>query len=173
MGVEIERKFLVLNSDWRRAAGSPTRLRQGYLSQAGGVTVRVRCAGDLAFLTVKGPRDGLVRPEFEYPIPVRDAERMLARLAQSPPLQKVRHPVTVGGLTWEVDVFEGPHQGLVLAEIELEHPSQDIDVPAWIGEEVTADRRYRGSVLARSGFVPRRDRDRSDPAVLMDAASPA
>jgi len=173
MGVEIERKFLVLTNDWRGAAGPATRLRQGYLSQAGGVTARVRCAGDDAFLTVKGPRDGLARPEFEYPIPVRDAERMLSRLAQSAPLLKVRYPVTVRGLTWEVDVFEGPHQGLVLAEIELEHPSQEIDIPAWIGEEVTADRRYRGSALARSGFVPQRDRDRSDAAVLIEAASPA
>ncbi len=111
--------------------------------------MRVRCVGARGFLTVKGVRDGIARPEFEYEIPLEDAEAMLGTLCLETPLEKVRHDVTHGGLVWEVDVYEGVHAGLTLAEVELEAPDQAIALPDWVGEEVTHDLSYRSTALAR------------------------
>jgi adenylate cyclase len=153
MATEIERKFLVLHDGWRATAGRGRLFRQGYVARGGGATVRVRRIGERATLTVKGPRRGISRSEFEYEVPLEDAERMLRELCRHP-LQKVRYEVPYGGLTWEVDVFEGEHHGLVLAEIELARPDQHVALPPWIGAEVTHDPRYRGSALVRSGGWP-------------------
>jgi adenylate cyclase len=152
MPVEIERKFLVVGDAWRAGSGPGQRFCQGYLAAdaAGGATVRVRRAGPEAFLTVKGPGDGdggLARPEFEYPIPVEDAERMLASLCRRPLIEKTRHEVAHAGHLWHVDEFGGDNAGLVLAEVELDHPGQEVALPPWAGEEVTADPRYRNSAL--------------------------
>src|SRR3712207_607870 len=118
MPVEIERKFLVVGDGWKPLARSSQRLRQGYLSLGPGPTVRVRRAGPMAFITVKG--DGqIARPEFEYEVPVEDAEAMLAHLCHRPLIEKTRHEVWHSGLLWQLDVFEGDHDGLVLAEVEL------------------------------------------------------
>ena len=144
MPVEIERKFLVAKDSWR-GPGPGQRYCQGYLSK-GDVTVRVRPAGSRAFLTIKGSGDGIVRPEFEYEIPVEEAEEMF-KLCRRPLIEKTRYEVFHEGVLWEVDEFEGENAGLVLAEVELEHPSQPVGLPEWVGEEVTADQRYRNSQL--------------------------
>jgi adenylate cyclase len=144
MPVEIERKFLVAKDSWRGHARGQ-RYCQGYLSK-GDVTVRVRRAGPRAFLTIKGSGQGIVRPEFEYEIPVEEAEEMF-KLCRRPLIEKTRYEVLHEGVLWEVDEFEGDNTGLVLAEVELEHPGQPVALPDWVGEEVTADPRYRNSQL--------------------------
>jgi adenylate cyclase len=126
MPVEIERKFLVASDSWREHA-SGQRYCQGYLSK-GDVTVRVRRAGPRAFLTIKGSGDGIVRPEFEYEIPVEEAEEMI-KLCRRPLIEKTRYEVLHEGVLWEVDEFEGENTGLVLAEVELEHPDQLLALP--------------------------------------------
>ena len=148
MPVEIERKFLVVGDGWRHGVPGQ-RFCQGYLAgDDATATVRVRRAGAAAYLTVKGKGHGLVRPEFEYPIPVEDAEAMLRDLCRRPLIEKTRHEVAHAGHVWHVDVFGGENAGLVLAEVELDRPDERVALPAWVGEEVTADPRYRNSALA-------------------------
>jgi len=156
LSVEIERKFLIQNDSWRSGAQG-LLLRQGYLPTQGKVTVRVRLAGDRAYLTLKGPAQGLVRPEFEYPIPLADATTLLATLCQEPLIEKYRYRIPVGDLVWEVDEFLGANQGLVVAEIELTSPDQPIDLPTWVGEEVSDDPRYLNANLVRNPFTLWRD----------------
>jgi CYTH domain-containing protein len=145
MPLEIERKFLVLGDAWRSA---PHRyICQGYLNRDKGRTVRVRIAGEDAWLTIKGPSNGAVRAEFEYAVPVEDARQMLA-LCERPLIEKNRHLVQHQGHTWEVDEFLGDNAGLVVAEIELESEQEAFELPAWVGAEVTQDARYFNSNLA-------------------------
>jgi adenylate cyclase len=151
MAVEIERKFLVKSDDWRSNAGPGRRFCQGHVARAGEVSVRVRRAEDRAFITVKGGRDGIARPEFEYEIPVVDAEEMLADLCQRPLLEKTRYNVEHAGLVWEIDVFTSPADGLVIAEVELKQIDQPVPMPDWVGEEVTDDPRYRSTMIASDG----------------------
>jgi len=151
MGVEIERKYLVEGDSWRGQIVSATRIVQGYLAR-GDVTVRARIRGDRAYLTVKGRSQGIARSEFEYEIPVADAETMLAELADGPVVEKTRHLVEVGGHTWELDVFSGANEGLVMAEIELADADEQFDLPQWAGAEVSDDPRYYNVNLAREPF---------------------
>jgi adenylate cyclase len=151
MAKEIERKFLVIGDGWR--GGAPgTAMRQGYISSQKEHTVRVRLAGDRAFLTLKGVSKGATRDEFEYEIPVADAAAMLSRLCQGPLVEKTRYRVPIEGLIWEVDVFEGDNEGLVVAEVELEREDQVVVVPPWAGAEVTQDARYYNANLAVRPF---------------------
>ncbi|MGD2112771.1 MAG: CYTH domain-containing protein [Gammaproteobacteria bacterium] len=145
MGKEIERKFLVTGDGWR--AGTGTHYRQGYLSVAKERTVRVRIEGDAARLTIKGITENATRDEFEYPIPVPDARAMLDSLCLRPLIEKHRYRLEYHGLTWEIDEFLGDNAGLIVAEIELEHPQQPFDRPPWIGTEVTEDPRYYNANL--------------------------
>ena len=147
MGQEIERKFLVSDDGWRAAATSSTPMRQGYLASDENRTVRVRVAGDRAFVTIKGRAVGLVRPEFEYEIPAADAERILDTLCKRPLIEKVRYTLAAGPHTWEIDVFEGENAGLVVAEIELGSEEEAFEKPEWVGKEVTDDPRYFNSNL--------------------------
>ena len=149
MAIEIERKFLVTGTDWRTA--EPLRIAQGYLNRDKQRTVRVRIAGAQAFLTVKGVSTGSSRLEFEYGIPVPDAESLLG-LCDGPLIEKWRHRVTHAGLLWEVDEFLGENAGLVVAEVELSSEAQVITLPAWVGAEVTHDSRYFNSNLASQPF---------------------
>jgi len=153
VGVEIERKFLVLRGAWPGAASidTSTRLQQGYLSRERGRSVRVRRAGERAFLTIKGAAEGLARPEFEYEIPLADAGPLLALCAR-PLIDKVRHVVHHEGHTWEVDEFAGANAGLLVAEIELETEGESFARPPWLGEEVTHDPRYLNSNLVLHPF---------------------
>lgn len=151
MGREIERKFLVKDGSWRAEAdGEGTRIRQGYLETGGGATVRVRLAGGVGFLTVKGPTRGIVRTEYEYRIPAGDAEEMLDGLCGGRVVEKTRWrvPAGDGGLVWEVDVYEGRNAPLVTAEIELSEEETVLARPGWLGEEVSGEARYRNSELA-------------------------
>ena len=148
MGIEIERKFLV--SDRSVVVGlAGTEMRQGYLSVDPERTTRVRIAGRRAFVTIKGvPSDsGASRAEYEYEIPVGDAAEMLDRLALRPLVEKTRYRLPVGRLTWEIDVFEGDNEGLVVAEIELPTEAMGVVLPDWIGDEVTGDPRYYNASL--------------------------
>ncbi len=158
MAVEVEHKFLVADDAWRRDATASTRIVQGYLAHEGRTTVRVRITGDRAFLTVKGESRGTSRSEFEYPVPVSDAEQMLAELAVGPVIDKVRHEVPVGDHIWEVDVFAGDNAPLVLAEVELAAPGEDFVRPAWAGREVSEDPRYFNVNLAREPYSRWSDR---------------
>jgi adenylate cyclase len=150
MGTEIERKFLV--TDPSVVAGvAGTALRQGYLSRVPERSVRVRRSGDRAWVTVKGISVGPTRSEWEWEIPTRDADGMLA-ICDGPILEKTRHLVEHDGRTWEIDVFGGENAGLVMAEIELESEDAVVGMPAWAGREVTDDPRYYNSALAVSPF---------------------
>lgn len=149
MATEIERKFLVVGAAWRDAASPGETYRQGYLAATPRRTVRVRREARHATLTVKGPRRGIVRDEFTYDIPVADADQMLSRLCAGRLLTKTRHLVEYAGLIWHVDVYAGEAAGLILAEIELDRPDQPVALPPWVGAEVTHERRYRNSDIAR------------------------
>ncbi len=151
MGTEIERKFLVRGDGWREGA-TATPIRQGYLHATKAISIRVRRAGGQAYLTVKGTQVGATRAEYEYGIPVDDAEAMLDALCRRPLIEKVRHIVVHRGLTWEVDVFEGENAGLIVAEVELDSEDQDVALPDWIGPEVTHDPRYLNVNLAKNPY---------------------
>lgn len=152
MGIEIERKFLVTGDAWRVQAASQTRFSQGYLCRDPARTVRVRIAGEQAFLTIKGATHGATRAEFEYAVPLADAQALLA-LCDGPVVEKIRHLCPHEGMTWEVDEFLGANAGLVVAEIELESEGQPFAHPAWLGDEVTGDGRYVNANLAVRPFT--------------------
>ncbi len=151
MGVEIERKFLVRGDDWRDL-GQAILLRQGYLSSDPERVVRVRTEGEKAMLTIKGKNFGASRGEWEYPIPMADAQYMLDHLCQRPIIEKYRARIPYQGMTWEVDEFLGENAGLLVAEIELTAQDQAFAKPDWIGEEVTQDARYYNANLVRHPF---------------------
>jgi adenylate cyclase len=150
MGVEIERKFLLAGDGWR-ALGQPVLLRQGYLSSDPARVVRVRVEGDQAYMTIKGKSVGATRGEWEYPIPLADANELLA-LCEQPIVEKFRRKIEFAGKVWEVDEFLGANQGLVVAEIELVSEDQPFDKPDWIGDDVTHDARYFNSSLVRNPY---------------------
>lgn len=146
MATEIERRFLVNRDDWRRL-GTPRVYRQGYLSVDPDRTVRVRVVGDQAWMTLKARITATSRHEFEYPIPLADAQTILDVMC---PMQvtKERTRIALGGHLWEVDEFFGANAGLVLAEIELPSETTPFELPDWLGDEVTADGRYTNAYLA-------------------------
>ena len=152
MAIEIERKFLVRDDTWRAQVESASHIAQGYLVTEPGITVRVRRRGDQGFLTIKGAAQGIGRSEFEYEIPLSDAQAMLRDLCVQPPLEKVRHLIPFAGHLWELDVFEGANAGLVMAEIELTAEDEPFDLPDWAGDEVTGDPRYFNAYLAHHPF---------------------
>ena len=145
MAEEIERKFLVRGEAWRAGAVGSV-FRQGYLSTVTERTVRVRVVGEHGYLTVKGITVGATRAEFEYDIPVDEAEALL-RLCEQPIIEKTRHTVEYRGLHWEIDEFEGANQGLIVAEVELADADASFARPDWVGDEVTDDPRYFNSNL--------------------------
>lgn len=151
MGKEIERKFLVIGEGWRADAVA-FEIRQGYLANAPDLAVRVRTCGDRAYLTVKSGKRGLTRAEYEYEIPVADAEEMLDGLCARPLIEKTRHRLEYGGRTWVVDVFAGDNAGLRLAEVEFDDEGDTIDLPEWVGEEVSDDPRYLNANLVSAPF---------------------
>lgn len=151
MAIEIERKFLVSGDAWKRATVG-VLYRQGYLSTDKARTVRVRIAGERAFITIKGMASGIARPEFEYEIPPDDAAAMLDGLCLKPLIEKRRYTLECKGMRWEVDEFLGENLGLVVAEVELDSADQAIEKPEWIGLEVTDDARYFNSSLISHPF---------------------
>lgn len=151
MGLEIERKFLVVGEGWRQPAERQTRFVQGYLNRDPARTVRVRLAGERGFLTIKGATRGATRAEFEYEVPAAEARELLA-MSDGPVVDKIRHLCEHEGDVWEVDEFLGANAGLVVAEIELQSEAQAFARPAWLGEEVTGDARYVNANLAVKPF---------------------
>jgi CYTH domain-containing protein len=146
---EIERKFLVIGDEWRTGSQG-VFYRQGYLGagERAVCTVRVRVAGERAWLTIKGRADHGARDEYEYPIPVADAGEMLARLCPGGRVEKIRHRVPHAGREWEVDEFIGENAPLVVAEVELDSVDAEVSLPPWVGREVTEDPRYTNAALA-------------------------
>lgn len=148
---EIERKFLVRTNAWS-PGGLGNRLTQGYLARGSGCTVRVRISDDReAWLTLKGRSEGISRLEFEYQIPIADARELLA-LCDGPPIEKTRFRIDFGGTLWEVDVFHGANEGLVVAEVELDDETDDPPLPPWVGREVSRESRYFNSRLATAPY---------------------
>jgi CYTH domain-containing protein len=151
MAREIERKFLVNTDAW--APSRPgVRLTQGYLSSAKDRIVRVRREGSTATLTIKGPTTGVTRSEFEYTIPLEDAAEMLATLCEQPLIDKDRHDEEFAGRIWQIDVFHGDNEGLVVAEVELPAENVPLVLPPWAGAEVSDDPRYFNSNLLAHPF---------------------
>jgi adenylate cyclase len=149
---EIERKFLVSNDAWRVAADHGRRLRQAYIAETDHAVIRVRTEDDArGVLTIKSAGSGLSRAEYEYSLPLRDA-RELFQLRQGSVVEKMRFTVPHAGRVWEVDVYSGDNEGLVIAEVELESEADLVEQPDWAGHEVTGDPRYYAARLARSPF---------------------
>jgi adenylate cyclase len=150
MAFEIERKFLVDTNKWT-PVGQGTRLVQAYLGLDPLPIVRIRIAGEKAFLTIKGSSKTISRPEFEYEVPIDDAREML-KLAISEPVEKTRYKVWHEGFLFEVDIFSGKNEGLVMAEIELESENQEFPQPDWLLHEVSGDGRFYNSYLSMRPF---------------------
>lgn len=152
MPVEIERRFLVANAEWKSSAEASSQIRQAYLAATVEASVRVRIKDSVsAFLTIKSAKAEIERAEFEYAIPIADAEHLITlRLGKL--IEKQRFILTAGSTRWEIDVFEGELQGLVIAEIELDDKDRPIDRPLWLGREVTTDIRYSNASLAMKGL---------------------
>ena len=151
MATEIERKFLVTDDSWRD--GTPgVRISQGYLARDNDRTVRIRTGGEKAWITIKGRSEGISRLEFEYEIPLAEAGELL-ELCLPSLIDKTRYEVPHAGQVWEVDVFHGENDGLVVAELEMEHEDVSFEPPPWLGEEVSADPRYSNSRLAMTPYA--------------------
>ena len=153
MAKEIERKFLVLDDSFKHEAFAKSRIRQGYISSERGRTVRIRIRDDQGFITIKGPSvdGGLSRSEFEYEIPIGDAQELML-LCQPGQIDKTRWLVKSGDHTFEVDEFHGDNEGLVMAEVELKSENEEPVMPPFIGKEVTGDRCYYNSMLSRNPY---------------------
>ena len=152
MAYEIERKFLVRDGSWGALAGRPAPIRQAYLARNGSMSLRVRIKDErTATLTVKSAGAEIRRLEFEYEIPLADANALFD-LREGGIVAKLRHKLPWQGLVWEIDVFQGENQGLVIAEIELPHEDTLFEKPPWLGQEITADPRYSNAGLATTPF---------------------
>lgn len=151
MAHEIERKFLIKNEEWRKLTRG-ILYRQGYLSTIPERTVRVRVVGENGYLTVKGLTKGLTRVEFEYEIPLLDANQMLDQLCERPIIEKLRHKLDFAGFTWEIDEYLGENQGLIIAEVELDDEKDYLELPSWVGEEVSDDPKYFNASLVTNPF---------------------
>lgn len=153
---EIERKYLVTGDGWRQQAVRSERFAQGYLNNAANpenrCSIRVRIEGDRARLNIKSMEIGLSRDEYEYDIPLADAEKMLATLVIGPVVEKVRHWVPFGGFMWELDEFLGDNAGLVVAEAELPDEATQPPLPDWVGREVTDELRFYNVSLAQRPY---------------------
>jgi len=147
---EIERKFLVDSSKLPPLPAGYI-IKQGYIPTQD-ITVRVRIRNDQAFLTLKGKTTGLSRSEFEYPIPLEDARQILHELCSHPLIEKTRYVIAFGAHKWELDIFEGENKGLIVAEIELEHEEEEFELPDWVTEDVSYDRKYRNANLTVHPF---------------------
>ncbi|MFV2061669.1 MAG: CYTH domain-containing protein [Gammaproteobacteria bacterium] len=142
MALEIERKFLLKNDSWRDLCQKGKKYIQGYLTGSELASVRVRLEDDKAFLNIKSMTYDIVRTEYEYSIPNDDAVEMLEKLCTKPLISKMRYDVLINNKKWEIDVFEGDNEGLIVAEIELESENEKIELPDFIAEEVSDDSRY-------------------------------
>ncbi len=148
VALEIERRFLVRNDEWRRGADIGREICEGYLTGSSNSSVRIRIGADQPSITVEGAATGIIRQEFEYPVPATDAEQMIDQLCTGCMVRKCRYRLFFDLDLWEIDVYQGDNQGLVLAEIELRSAGQTILRPDWLGDEVSSDPRYFSVRLA-------------------------
>ncbi|MGF1620381.1 MAG: CYTH domain-containing protein [Rhodomicrobiaceae bacterium] len=152
MAIEIERRFLVVNSSWRESAEAPRQFRQAYLALTGQASIRIRIVEKAeAYMTIKSAQAEIERLEFEYSIPVEDAETLM-EMRSGNMIEKQRHIVSCGNARWEIDVFSGVLAGLVIAEIELPDRDMQFSRPDWLGAEITTDKRYSNASLAIHGL---------------------
>lgn len=147
---EIERKFLVAHDGWKSAVGKSARIRDGLVATTSGRKTRVRIIDDRATIAIKGEHKGLGRSEFEYSIPISDAEEILTTMCDDHVLEKVRHHVPHGGLVWEIDVYDGLLKGVTIAEVELDRPDRVVELPDWVGDEITGDLRYSKASMEKA-----------------------
>jgi len=152
MGIEIERKFLVRDSSWKSQSSHNVYYRQGYINDAKACSIRVRVAKDKAHLNIKSATLGIHRHEYEYEIPLDEANEMLNSFSLGAVIEKTRFFVEHTGHTWEVDVFAGDNEGLVVAEIELSAEDEAFDLPSWAGDEVSDDPRYYNVCLVKHPY---------------------
>jgi len=152
MAIEIERKFLLCSDEWRSQVSKKSVMRQGYLSTNKEASVRIRLVENIAQINVKSATLGMLRSEYEYEIPAHDAQEMLDNLCEKPLIEKTRHYVIFAGHEWEIDVFTGDNAGLVVAEVELNDIDEKINKPAWLGQEVTEEKRYYNVCLVRNPY---------------------
>ena len=152
MPIEIERKFLLVNNNWRELVKYSHRIRQGYMGEIGKASVRIRVQGDKANINIKSATLTMRRMEYEYEIPLHEAEEMLEQLCNQPQVDKTRYIVEQGKHKWEIDEFYGDNQGLVVAEIELSDEMEAFDKPEWLGKEVTQDPRYYNVNLIKQPY---------------------
>jgi len=152
MGVEIERKFLLANDNWRHLVTSTTLMRQGYIIGSDKASVRVRVSGEHANLNIKSAKLGIYRKEYELALDLNDANEMLDSLCQKPLIEKTRHFVPIANHLWEIDEFHGDNAGLIVAEIELTQVDESFDKPDWVGQEVSQDPRYYNVCLVKHPY---------------------
>ncbi len=152
MATEIERKFLLKDDSWYENADNGVPFRQGYLLGSEHASVRVRIEGESANINIKSATLGIHRQEYEYPIPLADAEELLDSLCEQPQIEKTRYHVKYGEHLWEVDVFEGDNAGLVVAEVELSDENEPFEMPPWAGQEVSHDTRYYNVCLVKHPY---------------------
>ena len=152
MATEIERKFLILNQDWQEHVGAEVHIAQGYLASNEFSSTRIRIQDDKANINIKSATLGITRTEFEYVIPVDDAQQMINDLCVKPIIEKTRYFVRHNKHTWEIDVFSGDNEGLIVAEIELSSTDEAFETPSWIGEEVSNDARYYNVCLVKNPY---------------------
>lgn len=153
MAIEIERKFLLKDDSWRQSADNGTAYRQGYLIGAKQASVRVRIEGNKAFLNIKSMTLGVTRHEYQYPIPLDEANELLDMLCEKPLVEKIRYRVQHAGHEWEIDVFNGINAGLVVAEVELQSEHEPLSLPDWVGTEVSSDPRYYNVNLVKHPYT--------------------
>ena len=152
MATEIERKFLVLNQDWQEYTKSELHIIQAYLATNEFSSTRIRIQGDKANINIKSATLGISRTEFEYAIPVIDAQLMIDELCVKPVITKKRYMVKHMQHIWEIDVFSGDNEGLIVAEIELSSPDEAFEKPSWLGKEVSHDKRYYNVCLVENPY---------------------
>lgn len=151
MGIEIERKYLIDKQKWQPAVAG-VNIRQGYIVADEDRTIRVRVKGNKGYLTIKGATEGISRLEMEYEIPLADAAKLLDTMCQKPLVEKIRYVEPHLGHTWEIDVFYGDNDGLVVAEVELTSVDEPVELPEWITREVSNDKRYYNACLSKHPF---------------------
>ena len=152
MPIEIERKFLLANNDWKEHVNRSLRIRQGYMGEIDKASVRIRVQGDKANINIKSATLSMRRMEYEYEIPLIEAEEMLDQLCKQPQVDKTRFIVEQGKFKCEIDEFYGDNEGLLVAEIELDDENEAFDKPQWLGEEVTEDPRYYNVNLIKQPY---------------------
>lgn len=152
MAREIERKYLLKNDSWRKTADEGVLIRQGYMAGTDKASIRIRRQGEKANINIKSATLDIIRTEYEYEIPVYDAEEMLAKMCFQPLIEKTRYHVDNNQHTWEIDVFAGDNAGLIVAEVELNDKDEKIELPQWVGDEVSDDARYYNVNLVNNPF---------------------